>query len=103
MQGYPAYSGPAWYRVRFRIPSSAAGRKLLLYFGAADESAWVWVNGQYAGEHDVGPEGWNKRFAIDITKLTQPGQDNLIAVRVLDRQMAGGLWKSVTLLSPKKH
>ena len=89
--------------MRFRIPSSAAGRKLLLYFGAADESAWVWVNGQYAGEHDVGPEGWNKRFAVDITSQARPGQDNLIAVLVLDRRRAGGLWKSVKLLGPKKH
>lgn len=101
LQGHPDYNGLAWYRLRLPIPDAARGRKLLLYFGAADERAHVWVNGHEAGHHDIGDAGWDKRFAIDITRFARPGEDNLIAVRVGDTMAMGGLWKSVKLVSPK--
>jgi beta-galactosidase/beta-glucuronidase len=99
-QGYD-YDGVAWYRVRLPIPAEAAGKPLLLYFGAADESAWVWCNGQPAGEHDVGEVGWDKRFAIDLTATARPGAENVLAVKVLDRTAMGGLWKNVKLVTNK--
>ena len=95
------YDGEAWYRRWVEIPASAAGHKHLLVFGAVDESAWVYVNGRAAGKHDQGPVGWNERFEIDVTDLLKPGERNLIAVRVLDREMYGGIWKSVKLVTPK--
>ena len=101
MQGHPDYNGLAWYRLRLAIPEAARDRKLLLYFGAADESAHVWINGRKAGHHDIGDAGWDRRFTIDITKFARPGEDNLIAVRVGDAMQMGGLWKSVKLVSPK--
>ena len=102
VQGHPDYNGHAWYRLRLAIPAAARDRRLLLYFGAADESAHVWINGLKAGHHDIGDAGWNRRFSIDITKLARPGADNLIAVRVGDTMQMGGLWKSVKLVSPKR-
>lgn len=101
-QGYD-YDGIAWYRVGLRIPEEAAGRRLMLYFGAADEQAWVWVNGRKAGEHTGNRHQiWDKRFAVEVTDLVQPGRENLIAVRVRDDGYAGGLWKSVKLVAPKE-
>jgi hypothetical protein len=66
-------------------------------FGAVDESAWVYLNGEFAGEHDIGEAGWDKPFGIDVTKAIQPGA-NVLAVRVLDRVLGGGIWKPVELL-----
>ena len=101
LQGYPDYDGRAWYRAEFAIPSIARDRPLLLYFGAVDESAEVWINGSKAGQHRIGQSGWDKRFAVDITSFARPGEDNRIAVRVRDEIHMGGIWKSVKLYTVK--
>ena len=95
------YTGAGWYRVTVNVPSSAAGKKLYLAFGAVDEEAWIWVNGQLSGEHAEGPQGWNQRFLIDVTEQLKPGKKNLIAVRVYNSLAAGGIWKPVRLIVRK--
>jgi hypothetical protein len=99
-QGY-TYDGVAWYRCWVDVPELARGQKLELVFGAVDESAWVWVNGQKVGEHDEGEAGWDKRFSMDVTNALRPAQRNLIAVKVLDRTAYGGIWRSAKLLSSR--
>ncbi len=47
-------------------PSVWRAEKVQLYFGAVDESAWVWVNGIKVGQHDEGEAGWDKRFGLDV-------------------------------------
>lgn len=95
-QEHPNYDGAAWYRRTITLPEKPAGLDGVdLIFEAVDESAWVWVNGQYAGAHDLGAEGWNKRFAVDVGDLLKWGAPNQITVRVLDREKAGGIWKPV--------
>lgn len=96
------FDGRAWYRAVFAIPAAARGQPLLLYFGAVDESAEVWINGRKAGQHRIGESGWDKRFAVDITPFARPGEDNRIAVRVRDEIHMGGIWKSVKLFSRRK-
>ena len=100
-QGYPDYDGAAWYRLNVKLPAALSGKKTELWFRAADESAKVYINGDLAGEYDIGPQGWDKPFAIDITKQVRPGRQNLIAVRVIDTDRAGGLWKPVSVVTPK--
>ena len=40
----------------------------MLYFGAVDESCWVYVNRELAGEHIFEKDGdWRTPFEIDIT------------------------------------
>ncbi len=95
-QGHPNYDGVAWYRRTVELPAKPVGLDGVdLVFEAVDESAWVWINGQYAGAHDLGAEGWNKRFAADVGDLLKWGEPNQITVRVLDRDKAGGIWKPV--------
>ncbi len=91
------YDGVAWYRVRMTLPEVPEGKRLLLCFGAVDEEAWVWVNGQLAGEHAEGEAGWRQSFTIDITDYVRPGAENLLAVRVFDSLLQGGIYKPVTL------
>ncbi|HIE51112.1 MAG TPA: hypothetical protein EYP85_05080, partial [Armatimonadetes bacterium] len=96
-----AYDGVAWYRVTFTPPAEVAGRRVFLAFGAVDESAWVYLNGQLVGQHDRGEDGWDQRFEIEVTDALRPGRENLLAVRVLDRVAYGGIWKSVKLIAAK--
>ncbi|MEI6420930.1 MAG: DUF4838 domain-containing protein, partial [Lentisphaerota bacterium] len=99
-QGYPKYYGVAWYRRQFESPMVGNSRRVILYFGAVDGDATVFVNGKKVGEHLL-PEngdGWDKPFFFDITDLLQTGKPNLIAVRVKDTVGMSGIFKGVKLL-----
>jgi hypothetical protein len=97
-----AYDGVAWYRTRFRAPADAAGKQAVLTFGAVDEEAWVYVNGELVGEHTTTSTGqtvhqiWDKPFEVAVPNL-KPGEDNILAVRVADSCLAGGIFKPVRL------
>ncbi len=94
------FCGNAWYRLTWDTPTFPAppGKAVVLLFGAADETALVWVNGQLAGKHDEGADyGWDKRFLIPVTGKLKPGEKNVIVVKVGNSALAGGLWKSVKL------
>lgn len=93
------YDGYGWYRLGFTAPSLASGKRVFLAVGAADESAWAWVNGKPVGGHDVGGGGWEIPFALDITDALKPAAENSVAVKVLDRMQSGGLWKSIKLMT----
>jgi len=95
------YEGIGWYRLSLDVPIEAAGKKLFLAFGAVDEEAWIWVNGQPVGEHAEGPQGWDQRFLVEVTEQIKPGHQNLVAVRVFNSRAAGGIWKSVRLIAQK--
>jgi hypothetical protein len=96
------YDGVAWYRTTFKLPEKPAQVGTDLVFDSVDESAWVWINGQFVGQHDIGPDGWNQRFAMDVSPFLKWGEDNQITVRVLDRMFAGGIYKPVYLEVLKK-
>ena len=81
------YDGVAWYRVAFDVPPDWA--HVWLAFEAVDETAWVYLNGNYLGTH----EGWSEPFALDATPATGRGQTNVLAIRVLDTAYQGGIWK----------
>jgi hypothetical protein len=96
-QGHANYDGVAWYRHTITLPAKPAQDGTDLVFEGVDESAWVWVNGQYVGGHDIGTAGWDQPFHADVTDVLKWGQENQITVRVLDRGFAGGIWKPVSL------
>lgn len=98
------YVGYAWYRLNWTPPDFTlpAGRRLVLWFGAVDEQAVVWVNGAEVGKHEEEPDyGWDKRFPVDVTGKLLPGQPNNIVVRVHNGALAGGIWKAVKLAVSK--
>ena len=107
-QGYRAYDGYGWYRQTFRPPLIPAGKKIHLAFGAVAHGAEVYVNGHLAGQHNMDGwahalgDPWKKRFLIDVTELLEAGQDNTLAVRVVDYgPWGGGIWKPVKLIVEK--
>ena len=95
-QGFPNYDGFAWYRIRFDMPEKPACNAVELHFPSVDECAWVWLNGTFVGDHDLGPMGWDKPFWLDVTSEIRWGQSNLLVVRVEDSMQAGGILKPIT-------
>lgn len=91
------YNGVGWYRRNFTLPAKSAQVGTGIIFGGVDETAWVWINGQYVGQHDIGLAGWDKPFTLDVSDVLKWGQENQITVRVLNRLAAGGIWKPVAL------
>ena len=68
-----------WYRRNFEIPAAWKGKRLLLHFDAIDHDATVFINGQKAGSHAGGYDG----FSLDITSFTHPGV-NIVVVGAHD-------------------
>ncbi len=94
------YVGAAWYRRDFTLPEKPARvAGVQIQFEAVDETARVWINGKYVGEHDIGPDGWNVPFRLDVTEAMRWGQQNQITVRARNTEKAGGIWKPVSLLA----
>ncbi|MBQ8894773.1 MAG: glycoside hydrolase family 2 [Clostridia bacterium] len=86
------------YRRSFTLPSGFRKERVLLHFGAVDQYAEVFLNGQSAGKN----AGGYLPFTLDITDLLIPGQ-NRLEVEVTDpldpdmpygkqRVKRGGMW-----------
>ena len=68
-----------WYHRCFPMPTDAAGKRVLLHFGAVDQQATVFVNGAEVGSHDGGYEA----FTLDVTAYLR--EENTLTVAVIDR------------------
>lgn len=90
-----SYTGYVWYRIRFVMPPKIKCNAVEVRFSGVDESAWVWLNGTYLGEHDIGVMGYDKPFSLDCRNEIRFGEENLLVVRVLNREQGGGIWKPV--------
>jgi Glycosyl hydrolase 2 galactose-binding domain-like/Exo-beta-D-glucosaminidase Ig-fold domain/Glycosyl hydrolases family 2/Concanavalin A-like lectin/glucanases superfamily/Glycosyl hydrolases family 2, TIM barrel domain len=67
-----------WYRVDFKAPKPASGRRFALTFHGINYKATVWMNGQYLGTIT----GAFIRGVFDVTNILQSGKINSLAVRV---------------------
>lgn len=101
-QGHQGYDGTGWYRKHFEIPDAMKekweGKEIVLYIGAVDDSDVTCFNGMRIGSMGEFPPGRNKGSAWDKyraylipEKLIKYGTDNVIAVRVGDNAMGGGI------------
>lgn len=61
------------YRRKVTLPEDFRGGRLLLHFGAVDQTAQVLVNGLQAGSHAGGYEA----FTLDVTALWQAGENEI--------------------------
>lgn len=93
------YMGTGWYRTRFNVDGfEAAGQRVNLIFDGAMSEARVYVNGREVG---FWPCGYNS-FFFDVTDFLHPdGQNNLLAVRLENREQSSrwypgaGLYRNV--------
>lgn len=100
------YVGYGWYRKTLQLPDVPAGRRHVLEFEGAFQTAEVFVNGTRAGQHRGGYTG----FSIDISSALKAGA-NTIAVRVNnnwdptlapragEHVFSGGLYRDVWLVT----
>jgi beta-galactosidase len=70
-------SGVAWYRRRFSLPQSDAGRRIYLYFDGIFRDSRIYLNQYYVGSHASGYSS----FYFDVTDLVEYGGENLLVVR----------------------
>jgi len=77
-EGPEMYEGGVWYRRHVNIPDTWVDQNITLNFLGANYIVDVWVNGQWVGYH----EGGYTPFLLDVSKAINPGQDNVIAIRV---------------------
>jgi beta-glucuronidase len=75
------YEGTLWYRRKFDYAPSAPGRRLFLYFGAANYQADVYLNGQKLGQHI----GGFTPFQYEVTGRVLPTGNSLV-VRIDNRR-----------------
>jgi hypothetical protein len=95
------YIGVGWYATRQAIPKEWKGREIYLKVGAVDESAWIYVNGQFAGERLFEHyTDWRTPFNIRIDPFINWDQEQqMIMVRVQNTKGLGGLWKRTWVVS----
>jgi len=94
-------AGTGWYRMRVAVPEALRKKHLYLHFGAADEQAWVYVDGKLAVEHSCGSMKagvgtlWTQPFHCEVADRSRDGAGHTIAVRVANNWGTGGLYEPV--------
>lgn len=101
-QGYRDYDGFGWYRLKFRVPDNLIGQRLILLVGKVDDVDETYVNGKLVGKtgrmrkgmtrNDVSDEWTRLRAYVMPNDLLVAGRDNVIAVRVNDVYLHGGIY-----------
>lgn len=69
----PAPHPAVWYHRNLILEAPPEGKRLILHFEGSDYRTSLWVNGNFAGEH----EGGYTRFSFDITALAVKGGNDL--------------------------
>ena len=93
--------GTGWYRKSFVISEEAAGKTFLLNFDGSYKDTYVYVNGQFVGEHHYG----YSNFAFDISEhlVCDGATQNVVAVKVINQlpssrwYSGSGIYRDVTL------
>ena len=93
-EGAPDYDGYAWYRCHFKVNSEERGKARYLLVGKIDDADETYLNGEKIGSTGLFPpspvSAWNQQRAYRIPKTLLRG-DNLLAVRVYDMGLGGGI------------
>ncbi|MCB2201165.1 beta galactosidase jelly roll domain-containing protein [bacterium] len=94
--GYKDYNGYAWYRKRFSFTNKELDEYLFLLVGYIDDVDEVYVNGYLVGSNGTFPPLVKtayqnlRRYPIS-KKILSPNGVNVIAVRVYDEYLEGGI------------
>ncbi len=72
---------PYWYRNVFKVPAADKGRHFQLIFKGINYRAAVWVNGTQIAD-SAQMSGMFAEYSLDISKLVNAGNDNVMAVKI---------------------
>jgi sialate O-acetylesterase len=95
-QGFHGYNGYAWYRISFDGTSKLTGKNLSLHLGFIDDVDEVYFNGVKIGTSGNFPPDYKTAYsAYRIyylpASLVNLSSRNVVAVRVYDAQLEGGI------------
>lgn len=95
-EGYPGYDGYAWYRKHFKISSDLQNKPLYIYVGYVDDVSEVYVNGHFVSFSGSFPPNYQTAYNTDqkfwvLKEYINFSGDNVIAVRVYDSELSGGI------------
>ncbi|MDH7514945.1 MAG: hypothetical protein QHI48_03580 [Bacteroidota bacterium] len=96
--GFPLLDGFAWYRIRFRIPTSLREDSLLLVMSAVDDADEAYLNGVLIGETGAFPPAVRREpYSLRVYPIPRSTREeyNLLAVRVYDHGDSGGITGSI--------
>jgi hypothetical protein len=95
-EGFPGYDGYAWYRKHFRSSSDWNEKSLAFHLGNIDDVDEVYLNGHLVGSTGSFPPHYSTAYDIDRiypfpAEYLDPSGDNVVAVRVFDQELSGGI------------
>ena len=92
------FDGTLWYRKKIDIPEQMTGKVLKLSLGPIDDMDRVYVNGELVGATEEEGLYMKNRIYEISSGIVHPGT-NIIAVRVVDNQGAGGIYGKPELMN----
>jgi beta-galactosidase/beta-glucuronidase len=102
-QGFHGYNGYAWYRKTFEVPKELLGSNFILNAGYIDDVDQTFINGKLVGLSGGFPPWYmtaydaHREYYIP-SEILKEGK-NIIAVRVYDAQLEGGIIRGAVGLS----
>ena len=95
-QGLKDYDGVGWYRIHFTVPEKFRGQDLVLLVGKIDDVDETYLNGERVGRTGGrrvrGGEYLKLRAYTVSSDIIKCGQTNVLAVRVYDNYLQGGIY-----------
>jgi len=88
--GLEGFDGSVWFRKDIRIPDSWVGKDLTLELGPIDDMDTTWINGKKVGAYYT-PD-WTAVRKYSVEAAIVKGGTNVIAIRVVDTNGAGGIY-----------
>ena len=95
-EGYKDYNGYAWYRKSFHLNNVRDNSTIYLLLGRIDDADEVYLNGKLIGKSGKFPPNYESAYSVSRKYIISPEDlntdgENLIAVRVYDSYLEGGL------------
>nr|WP_235982438.1 DUF4982 domain-containing protein [Gelidibacter maritimus] len=99
------YIGVGWYRTKFSVPDFSEDKKVILLFEGAMSEPEIFLNGKKVGSWNYG----YSYFYFDVTEYIRANQDNILAVRLSNREKSSrwypgaGLYRNVRVIVKNKN
>ena len=107
-EGYPGYDGYAWYRVRFTVSEEYKNHSFTLDAGRIDDADAVYLNGELIGFTGSFPPHYKtayhetREYSIP-RNLLNFGEENVLAIRVYDEKLSGGILEGKPALYAREN
>jgi sialate O-acetylesterase len=114
-QGFKDYDGFGWYRVAFNVPEEYRDKDVIILVGKVDDFDETYLNGEKIGRTGARlTEGFEMHYPnsdayLELRAYTIPagllkaGGENILAVRVYDCWLGGGIYDGPIGIITREH